>query len=64
MAQTNIFLFSLWTLWTERNKIVWKGGSCNPGHMVGWAMRSLEEFHSATPIQRRSQRKKKRPVAK
>lgn len=44
--QLNFFFFSLWAIWTERNKVLWKGGSCNPANMVGWAMRLLEEFHS------------------
>lgn len=43
----DIFIFSMWNVWTERNKVVWEGGACNPVNMVSWAMQLLEEFHCA-----------------
>ncbi|KAL6223089.1 hypothetical protein ACLB2K_006479 [Fragaria x ananassa] len=39
-----VFLVSLWAIWSERNKLVWEGGDCNPAHMAVWALQLLEEY--------------------
>ncbi|XP_062005841.1 uncharacterized protein LOC133723022 [Rosa rugosa] len=60
-VQLDLFFIALWSMWIERNKIVWNGGSCQPMHMIQWCMRSLEEFQKYHP---KATNKKKRQVTK
>ncbi|KAL6183929.1 hypothetical protein ACLB2K_045339 [Fragaria x ananassa] len=44
MQQLEGFFMALWTVWTESNNMIWRGGSCNPSNMSVWAMQLLEEY--------------------
>ncbi|XP_024190354.1 uncharacterized protein LOC112194337 [Rosa chinensis] len=59
--QLDLFFMALWSVWIERNKIVWNDGSCQPMYMIQWCMRSLEEFQKYHP---KATNKKKRRVTK
>ncbi|XP_024190337.1 uncharacterized protein LOC112194318 [Rosa chinensis] len=55
------FFMALWLIWSERNNLVWKGGSFQPMHMIAWCKQRVEEFQLYHP---EATRKKKRPVTK
>ncbi|XP_040367272.1 uncharacterized protein LOC112177447 [Rosa chinensis] len=59
--QVDLFFMALWAIWTERNNLVWKGGSFQPIHMIQWCIKSLEDFQQYHP---KATRKKKRPMTK
>ncbi|XP_062017671.1 uncharacterized protein LOC133734024 [Rosa rugosa] len=42
--QLCMFFMALWSLWNERNKIIWQGGHFNPMFAAQWAVNYLVEF--------------------
>ncbi|KAL6186127.1 hypothetical protein ACLB2K_042248 [Fragaria x ananassa] len=61
MQQLEGFFMALWTVWIERNNMIWRGGSCNPSNMSVWAMQLLEEYKK---VHTKPSVKMKRPRAK
>ncbi|PRQ45142.1 putative ribonuclease H-like domain, reverse transcriptase zinc-binding domain-containing protein [Rosa chinensis] len=59
--QVDFFFMALWSVWTERNKIVWNDGCFQPMHMIQWCTSSLEEFQK---YHQKVACKKKRPLTK
>ncbi|XP_062028552.1 uncharacterized protein LOC133744462 [Rosa rugosa] len=47
--QVDIFFMLLWTIWYERNRLAWNGGTFNPMHAVTWLMHLLENYQSLHP---------------
>ncbi|XP_062028933.1 uncharacterized protein LOC133744926 [Rosa rugosa] len=48
-SQVDIFFMLLWAIWSERNKLVWNGGTFNPMHTVTWSMHLLSEYQRCHP---------------
>lgn len=48
--QLELLLMSLWTIWSERNNIIWNGGDFNPLHMATWTIKQLEEYQKLHPL--------------
>ncbi|XP_061999251.1 uncharacterized protein LOC133716573 [Rosa rugosa] len=59
--QIDFLFMALWSIWTERNKLIWERGTFQPMHMISWCVNSLTEFQKYHP---KATRKKKRPLTK
>jgi ribonuclease HI len=42
-------LLYYWVIWSERNKILWNGGTFHPQHMASWATTLLEDYQKHHP---------------
>lgn len=59
--QIALFFMNLWTIWGERNKIIWEGGSFNPTFMASRSSELLHEYQKYHPLKLKT---KTRPVSK
>ncbi|XP_062028342.1 uncharacterized protein LOC133744218 [Rosa rugosa] len=59
--QVNYFFMALWTVWTERNNLVWNDGACRPLWMIQWCSRQLEEYQR---VNCKAGKQGKRPLTK
>jgi ribonuclease HI len=60
MHDTELLFMCLWVLWTERNRLMWNGGTCNPYFMATCPSRLLDDYLSVHP---HKGKKKKRPIS-
>ncbi|XP_040372923.1 uncharacterized protein LOC121052282 [Rosa chinensis] len=59
--QRDVFLMLLWAIWSERNRVLWKGGTFNPLNTACGASKLLsdhQQVHKATVL------KQKRPMTR
>ena len=62
-VELDVFFLGLWTIWEERNKLLWQGGVFNPQHACAWSMKLLQEYQHLHP-RKQGQRRRGRGVKK
>ncbi|KAL6227352.1 hypothetical protein ACLB2K_001311 [Fragaria x ananassa] len=48
--QVEVFFMLLWSIWVERNNVVWNGSRMDPRETVRWAMDLLDEYKRVHPV--------------
>ncbi|XP_004298184.1 PREDICTED: uncharacterized protein LOC101290856 [Fragaria vesca subsp. vesca] len=54
--QMEVFFILLWSIWVERNYVVWNGSRVDPRETVRWVMALLDEYKRAQPVANKGKR--------
>ncbi|KAL6130217.1 hypothetical protein ACLB2K_068598 [Fragaria x ananassa] len=54
--QVEVFFMLLWSIWVERNNVVWNGSRVDPRETVRWEMDLLDEYKQAQLVANKGQR--------
>ncbi|XP_061990636.1 uncharacterized protein LOC133709048 [Rosa rugosa] len=57
----DVFFISLWSIWTERNNILWRNSTFQPMHLIQRSVKQLQDFQQVQP---KRGKQKKRSITK